>query len=126
MFSLETGDSRRIQKCFHRTCKSIPASGISSMKNWSCISMAILLLSLLQEEQVSVNGERINAKTALIPLGGLPMNSVVRITDRPDMTSAVYHERKAINQTKQTNKQTERVSHVTVYLKDLFSILRLF
>ena len=25
-----------------------------------------------------------------LPLGGLPRNSMVRITDRPDMTSAVY------------------------------------
>ena len=33
-------------------------------------------------------------------LGGLslPRNSVVRLTDRPDMTTAVYHGRKATNQ----------------------------
>ena len=33
----------------------------------------------------------------LLP-GGLHRNSVVRITDRPDMTSAVYRGRKALNQ----------------------------
>ena len=39
-----------------------------------------------------------------LPLGGLPRNNVVRITDLPDMTSAVYSGRKATNQ---TNKQTK-------------------
>ena len=34
---------------------------------------------------------------------GLPGNSVVRITDRPDMTTAVYRGRKALNQTKQSS-----------------------
>ena len=33
--------------------------------------------------------------TGKLPLGGLPRNSVVRITDHPDMTSAVYHGHKA-------------------------------
>ena len=37
-----------------------------------------------------------------LPLGGLSRNNVVMITDRPDMTSAVYGGRKATNQ---TNKQ---------------------
>ena len=31
-------------------------------------------------------------------LGGLPRNSVVRITDHPDMTSAVYRGRKTSTQ----------------------------
>ena len=35
--------------------------------------------------------------TSKLPLGGLPRNSVVRITDRPDMTSAVYHGCRATN-----------------------------
>ena len=34
-----------------------------------------------------------------LPLGGLPRNSVVRMTDRQDMTSAVYCGCKATNQT---------------------------
>ena len=36
--------------------------------------------------------------TGKMPLGGLPRNSVVRITDRPDMTSAIYPGCKAKNQ----------------------------
>ena len=45
--------------------------------------------------------------TGYLPRGGLPRNSVDRITDRLDMTSAVDRERKASTQTnKQTNKQT--------------------
>ena len=34
-----------------------------------------------------------------LPLGGLSRNSVVRSSDRPDMTSAVDHGRKSLNQT---------------------------
>ena len=41
--------------------------------------------------------------TGKLPLEGLPKNSVVRITDRPDMTSAVYHGHKASNQTIKQN-----------------------
>ena len=33
--------------------------------------------------------------TGILPVGGLPRKSVVRITDRPHMTSAIYHGRKA-------------------------------
>ena len=40
--------------------------------------------------------------TGKLPLGGLPRNSVVRITDHPDMTSAVYRGRKATNRNKST------------------------
>ena len=40
--------------------------------------------------------------TGYLPRGDLPRNSVDRITDRPDMTSAVDHGRKA---SIQTNKQ---------------------
>ena len=61
-----------------------------------------------------------------LPLGGFPKNSVVRINDHPNMTSAVYRGRKTLNclvfyvhgkqlrfKTKQTNK-------------DLHSIFKLF
>ena len=41
--------------------------------------------------------------TGYLPRGGLPMNSVDRITDCPDMTSAVDRGGKASTQ---TNKQT--------------------
>ena len=37
--------------------------------------------------------------TGKLPLGGFLRNSVVRITDRPDMTSAVDPGCKALNQT---------------------------
>ena len=40
--------------------------------------------------------------TGYLPRGGLPRNSVDRITDHPDMTSAVDRGRKASTQ---TNKQ---------------------
>ena len=40
-----------------------------------------------------------------MPRGGLPRNSVDRITDRPDMTSTVDRGRKASTQ---TNKQCRR------------------
>ena len=39
--------------------------------------------------------------TGNLPLGGLPRNSVDRLTDRPDMTSAVYRVRKAFTPNKQ-------------------------
>ena len=38
--------------------------------------------------------------TGNLPLGGLPRNSVARIIELPEMTSAVYHECKASIQTK--------------------------
>ena len=37
--------------------------------------------------------------TGYLPRGGLPRNSVDRITDGPDMTSAVERGRKAVTQT---------------------------
>ena len=44
------------------------------------ISTAILPLPLIQEEQLSVTGERMCKLVNC--LGGLPRNSVVRVTDR--------------------------------------------
>ena len=41
--------------------------------------------------------------TGYLPLGGLPRNSVDRIADRPDMTSAVDRGRKASTQTNKQN-----------------------
>ena len=40
--------------------------------------------------------------TGNLPRGGLPRNSVDRITDRPDMTSAIDLRCQALTQTKQT------------------------
>ena len=41
--------------------------------------------------------------TGYLPRGGLPRNSVDRLTDRPDMTSAVDRGRKASSQTNKQN-----------------------
>ena len=50
--------------------------------------------------------------TGYLPRGGLPRNSVDRITDRPDMTSAVDRGRKASTQ---TNKQDSIILVVCIY-----------
>ena len=54
--------------------------------------------------------------TGCLHRGGLPRNSVDRITDRPDMTSAVDRGRKASTQ---TNKQ-----YILLILVTRFSVLR--
>ena len=73
---------------------------IISSFDYENMSTTILPLPLIQEEQLSDNGERMYTIYGKLPPGGLPWNSVVRITDRPDMTSAVYRGRKASNQNK--------------------------
>ena len=53
--------------------------------------------------------------TGYLPRGGLPRNSVDRITDRPDMTSAVDRGHKATTQTKKKEKivfNEHRVVHL--------------
>ena len=66
------------------------------------ISAGILLL--IQENYLSVSGKRKCAlSTGSLPLGGLPRNNVTRITDCPDITLAVDHGCKALNQP--TNQQ---------------------
>ena len=52
--------------------------------------MAIVPLPLIQEAQLSVKAMGCMLSTGKLPLGGLPRNSVVKITDRPNMTTAVY------------------------------------
>ena len=64
--------------------------------------MKIFVRSLFKEEQLSINSKR-ELSTGKLPLGGFPMNSVVRITDHPNMTSAVNSGLKTTNQ---TEKQT--------------------
>ena len=49
-----------------------------------------------------------------LPRGGLPKNSVDRITDRPDMTSAVYRGRKEPTKTNKQAKQS--ADRIFVYL----------
>ena len=44
--------------------------------------------------------------TGYLPRGGLPRNSVDKITDRPDMTSAVDRGRKASTQTNKNKSKT--------------------
>ena len=68
------------------------------------ISTAILPLPLIREEHLSINAKRCALSTGNLLRGGLPRNSVDRITDRSDMTSAVYRGSKASTQ---TNKQTK-------------------
>ena len=68
------------------------------------ISTAFFRLPLIQEEQLSVElmAKECTLSTVLpgkLSLGGLPMNSVVRITDCLDLTSAFYRGRTATNQT---------------------------
>ena len=55
---------------------------------------------------VTVTGKEWTLYTGKLPLGDLPRNSVVlKVTDHPDMTSAVYFGSKASNQTKPCNKK---------------------
>ena len=70
----------------HFLCLNI----ITTLKD---LSFILFPLRLIQEEHLS--------STGMLPLGGLPRNSFVKIFDRPDMSSAVYRGRKA---TQQTNK----------------------
>ena len=51
--------------------------------------MVILPHPLIQNEQLSVDGE-IKISTAKLHPGGLTRNIVLRITDHCDMTSVVY------------------------------------
>ena len=60
------------------------------------------LLPLIQEGQLSVTGESMCTKYCL----SLPRKSVVRLTDCPDMTIAVYHGRKT------TTKQHVKQHHI--------------
>ena len=54
--------------------------------------------------------------TGYLPRGGLPRNSVDRITDHPDMTLAVDRGRKASTKTnKQTNKQSRELHNKHAY-----------
>ena len=63
--------------------------------------MKIYLWPFCQEEQLSVNGERMCTKYWLTALGRLAQEQCGLLTDCPDKTSAVVHGRKALNQTKQ-------------------------
>ena len=62
--------------------------------------------------------KRCALSTGYMPRGGLPRNSVDRITDRPDMTTAVDRGRKASTQ---TNKQNSH--HRCAFLKSKMSLI---
>ena len=63
------------------------------MKIWQKLS--------LNYHQIRTLFHLLTLSTGKLSLGGLPRNSVVRITDRPNLTSVVYRWLKAANQTKQ-------------------------
>ena len=59
--------------------------------------------------------------TGYLPRGDLPRNSVDRITDRPDMTSAVDRGRKSSTQTKQlrhcvSSKCVGQTFNISIYV----------
>ena len=59
--------------------------------------MTSLPLLLIQEKSnCQLMGKECTLSTGKLPPGGLSRNSVARITDHPDMTSAVYHGGKAL------------------------------
>ena len=62
----------------------------------------LAILPLIQEGQLSVTGENICTKYRLGGLS-LPRKSVVRFTDRPDMTLDVYRGRKITTQHNNNN-----------------------
>ena len=83
--------SRAMSLGNQEAARSILASGTSFredlfMKN---ISTAILPLPLIQEEHLSVNGEKMCAKYS----GRLAQEQCNRLTDCPNMKSAVYRRR---------------------------------
>ena len=61
--------------------------------------MAILPLLLIEKSSCQLMAKGCALSTGYLPRGGLPRNSVNRITDRPDMTSAFDRGRKASTQT---------------------------
>ena len=66
-------------------------------------------------------GKRWTLSTGNLPQGGLPRNNVDRITDRPNMTSAVDRGRKALTQ---TNKQNFITGNFSILPYKGLSIIR--
>ena len=64
--------------------------------------MAILPLPLIYQ----LMAKRCTLRIGKLPLEGLPMNSMVRITDRYDITLDVYRARKATGKKIKKNKKT--------------------
>ena len=87
-------------------------------------------LLMIQEEQLSVNimAKECTLSSCKPPLGGLPRNSVVRITDHPEMTSDGYRGCKApANKQKTKQKKTIEIITKTFFVKNknsrLFSFI---
>ena len=76
---------------------------------------AILPLPMIQEEGCQLMAKELSA--GKLPPRNLPRISVVRINDRPDMTSAVYRGHKAIVQTNKGLNLLLLSQFVAQYLK---------
>ena len=63
--------------------------------------LPFFLSHLFKKSSCSLMAKECTLTTSKMPPGGLPRNTMFRITDRPDMTSAVYRGRKALNQKNQ-------------------------
>ena len=92
--------------------RSILASGTSFRED---LVMKIFLqpFCLFKKSICQLMAKRCALSTSNLLRGGLPRNSVDRIADSPDMSSAVYRGRKATTQIK-TNKNLE--NHGTTFV----------
>ena len=63
--------------------------------------------------------------TGKLPLGGFPRKSVVKITGRPDMNSAVYSGRKVSIQTNNTEILYQRMKFFFKNLNNVVKFLNL-
>ena len=86
--------------------RSILASGTSFRED------LVMKLFLFKKSRCQLMAKECVLSIGYLPRGGLPMNSVDRITDYPDMTSAVDRGRKASTQ---TNKKYNTLKYVYIY-----------
>ena len=77
------------------------------------------LFRLFKKSSCQLMAKGCALSTGYLPRGGLPRNSVDRITDRPDMTSAVDRERKASTQT----QNPISFGYIWVQTSDFFTFL---
>ena len=91
--------------------RSILASGTSFRED---LVMKLFLTAILplQEEQLSLMAKGCALSISFLPLGGLPRNSVDRITDRPDMTSAADRGRKVSTQINKNRNKLVAVENI--------------
>ena len=100
---------RIAQSVWHLTRKSEVLGSIPGLATYPVL---LFLLPLIQEGQLSVTGENMCMKYWLNRFGGLSLlrKSVVRLTDRPDMTLDVYCGRKT------TTQQSPVICHFLAHL----------